>query len=246
MQALIDGDIVAYRVGFSCQVKGVLSATEDVAYARVDELMHRILFETNADSYMLYLSGSANYRLDYNPEYKANRDPNNKPILLPQIRQYLQEAWNATICDGIEADDALGISQCTSEIDTVICSIDKDLHQIPGLHYNFVKQEYKEVDSWEGLKFLYKQLLIGDLVDNIIGVYGIGKVKANRIIDACLSEREMYEEVQMLYDNDERLHMNAHCLYIQKKPNDRWEVPTDEKTTTDTGGEAEDSVPLQE
>lgn len=246
MRAGIDGDIVAYRVGFSCQIKGELVETEEVAYARVDELMRRILHETSADDYMAFLSGGSNYRLQYNPEYKANRDPNNKPILLPQIRQYLVDAWNATICEGYEADDALGIMQCTSEIDTVICSIDKDLHQIPGLHYNFVKQEFSEVSQWEGLQFFYKQLLIGDTVDNIFGVYGIGPKKADRIINACIDEAEMYDQVLFLYDSVERLHMNAHCLYIQKKPDDRWEVPPGAETTTDEGGEGEEPLSVQE
>jgi len=245
MLAAIDGDIVAYRVGFSCQKQGVLVEPVEVAYARVDELMGRILHETSADEYVAYLSGGTNYRLQYNPEYKANRDPSAKPILLPEIRQYLLDVWKAEVTDGIEADDALGILQCQGG-DTVICSIDKDLHQIPGNHYNFVRQEWTTVSEWDGLKFFYKQMLIGDTIDNIFGVFGIGPKKASQIIDPCISEREMYEQVQFLYDTEERLVMNAHCLYIQKKPNDRWEVPPGEEETTDESGAGEESRTLQE
>jgi 5'-3' exonuclease len=65
---------------------------------------------------------------------------------------------------------------------TVICSIDKDLHQIPGLHYNFVKKEWSQIEPWDGLKWFYQQLLIGDSTDGIKGCSGIGPVNSWSIL----------------------------------------------------------------
>jgi 5'-3' exonuclease len=111
---------------------------------------------------------------------------------------------------------------------TVICSIDKDLLQIPGRHYNFVKKEHKVVDLDQGLKHLYLQSLIGDRSDNIIGVAGIGPVKAEQALAELLPE-EWYDKCRELYNDDERFHLNMKLLYIWQKPNDMWEPPTKEQ-----------------
>lgn len=257
--ALIDGDVVAYRIGFSLQKKGVLIDDADSELRlRCDQTIRAIIDETGAERYRVFLSGGTNYRLKYNPEYKANRDPANKPILLAEVRQYLVDYWNAEVCDGIEADDAMGIAQWEAARDdleggvyiwdhqSVICSIDKDMLQIPGWHYNFVTQHHRDVDPYDGLKFFYKQLLIGDTIDNIFGVYGIGKVKADRIVDPCEDELEMFEAVQSRYDSDARLIMNGICLKIQTYPGELWEPPLGAQIETNEDGETEGPVPLQE
>jgi 5'-3' exonuclease len=89
--------------------------------------------------------------------------------------------WGARISYGQEADDSLGIAQSWMT-DTIICSIDKDLLQIPGKHYNFVKKEFLDVSRIEGLQHFFKQILIGDTADNIGGCKGIGPVKAERLL----------------------------------------------------------------
>jgi 5'-3' exonuclease len=118
----------------------------------------------------------------------------------------------------------MGIQQDKEGGTTVICSIDKDLLQIPGKHYNFVKKVFQEVTSDQGLKFLYMQSLIGDRSDNIIGVAGIGPVKAERALEELLPE-EWYDKCRELYSDDERFHLNMKLLYIWQKPNDSWEPP---------------------
>lgn len=62
---------------------------------------------------------------------------------------------------------------------TVICTKDKDLDMISGLHYNWTKdKEPYEVSEQQALKAFYSQLLTGDRVDNIQGIKGIGNKKA--------------------------------------------------------------------
>jgi hypothetical protein len=124
----------------------------------------------------------------------------------------------------------MGVQQDKETMSTVICSIDKDLLQIPGRHYNFVKKLHSVVTPENGLKFLYMQSLIGDRSDNIIGVAGIGPVKAERALAELLPE-EWYDKCRELYNDDERFHLNMKLLYIWQKPNDSWEPPT---TTTDS------------
>lgn len=200
--------------------------------------MRRILHETTADTYEAFLTGTDNFRYKINPNYKANRKDMVRPQWLEDCREYLVTEWKAKLCNGYEADDACGMYQTN---DTVIASIDKDLLMISGNHFNFVKGEWREVSDFEGLKHFYKQLLIGDPVDNIFGIDGIGKVKAARIIDPCETEEEMLEQVRSRYDDDERLIMNAKCLWIWRKENDIWEAPFEPEVKSTT-----DDLPIQE
>ena len=221
MRALIDGDIVVYR--------GAASAEKEeqwVALARADQMIQDILADTGSDSYSVYLTGTDNFRREIAPSYKANR-PDERPAHWQAVREFLVTHHKAEICNGHEADDQLGIQQDKKRGTTVICSIDKDLLQIPGRHYNFVKKTFQEVGIDEGLEHLYLQSLIGDRSDNIIGVAGIGPVKAAQALDGLLPE-EWYDKCRELYNDDERFHLNMKLLYIWQKPNDMWEPPTKE------------------
>src|SRR5687768_11712302 len=101
--ALIDGDIVAYRCAAATE-----NETEDIAKWQVSEMMNRILHETNALGYKCFLTGSDNFRYSIYPDYKANRRDMPRPRWLQHVRSHLVTTWNATVTDGIEADDAMG------------------------------------------------------------------------------------------------------------------------------------------
>lgn len=224
MQALIDFDIVAYSMAASAENDPV-----EVAYMRIDQMIHSILDTTGANTYRGFISGGSNFRHEIYPEYKANRKDMVDPRWRSACKEYLVREWAAEVTDGYEADDALGINQTA---DTIICSIDKDLDQVPGLHYSWpivrkgsIVREGKiyEVSEREGLISFYKSLLVGDRTDNIFGVDGIGPRKASKMIDNLETEEEMFERVAELYQGDmDRLRMNGDCLWIQRQEHQRW------------------------
>lgn len=210
MIALIDADIVRYRIGFTTEAD-----SEGIARARTNETVETILNETQATEYELWLSDAKenNFRYQIFPAYKGNRvQP--KPKHFNAIGEHLVKEWGARFAYGMEADDALGISQDkdweymdTDLYSTVICSIDKDLLQIPGKHYNFVKKEWEEVSAWEGLKWFYSQILIGDVSDNIKGCAGIGPKKAEKALDQVpigSPESSLLKSVYSLYQRQEK------------------------------------------
>ena len=90
MIALIDGDIVAYRVACTLQEDD----HEDFAYARTEDLVDDIIVKSEADSFKIFLTGKDNFRYTIYPEYKAHR-PKEKPFWLEAIRQYLIATFNA-------------------------------------------------------------------------------------------------------------------------------------------------------
>ena len=214
MKALIDADIVAYRV--ACTLED--DDAEDFVYARAEDLIDNILVNTEATEYRLFLSGKNNFRYTIYPEYKAHR-PKEKPFWLEKCRQYLIATFNAEVVDGQEADDALGIAQTE---DTIICSIDKDLLMIPGRHYNFVKDEFQEVTNDSGMRHFYMQCLTGDRSDNIKGIEQIGPKKAEKILTGCITEQELFNAVREAYSNDAEFLMNGRVLWIRRKENEDW------------------------
>lgn len=155
----------------------------------------------------LYLTdGKSNFRNEVATikGYKANRDPSHKPVWYDEIREYLVDHWGARIMYGYEADDAVAMAQLQSGdiFDTVICTIDKDLRMVPGLHYNYQKKEDAIVEREEGEDFFYMQLLMGDSTDNIGGCYRVGKVAATKVITNALKgfRGGRAERSQRLYD----------------------------------------------
>jgi 5'-3' exonuclease len=219
--SLIDGDLIAFRCAATCN-----NEEFKIAVYRMEDMLDRIFLAIKAREYKMYLTGANNFRKKLDPMYKANRKDKIPPIHLQACREYLITKWKAKVTDGIEADDALGIEQClqlkNENVSTVICSIDKDLLQIPGKHYNFLHDEKKTITPIEGFRHFYKQLLIGDTSDNIQGVRGIGKVGAGKHLDHLETEQEMFECVKNLYSDEQRLILNCNLLWIQQKENEIW------------------------
>jgi 5'-3' exonuclease len=225
MIALIDGDLVCYRNAASAE-----NETVDVALWRCDDLIHNIMRRTGATEHKIYLSGGDNFRKQIDPNYKANRSDMARPKYLELCREHLVRKWNASVTDGIEADDAIGIrgnGLFFDDVPFVHCSLDKDFLQLPGKHYqwefggrtaagkSWLKEEqHLFVTPLDGLRAFYRQLLIGDTADNVIGVEGIGPVRAARAINNLTDEEEMYQTVRELYSNDERFEKNCQLLWI--------------------------------
>lgn len=233
MLALCDGDIFCYRSAAAAE-----NEDEGIAKYYLDKLIDDCLMNTMADEFKIFLTGNTNFRFQVYPEYKANRLNVPKPRHLAYLRNYVQETYAATVSDGCEADDDLGVAQCTSSVPTVIVSLDKDLLQIPGKHYSWrieggtpdkrwVKEAlHQDITPLEGKRWFYTQMLSGDTSDNIKGVSGIGKVKAAKLMaNEDLTEEDMFNTVRDLYSCDEEMLMNGQVLYIWQKPNDIWKLP---------------------
>ena len=234
----IDGDLVAFRCAASTalsishmdlanlsveEIQKLMypDETQEIAILRADVLMRELLQSTQVDEFNCFLSGRNNFRKKVYPEYKANRKDKTPPRWLQQCREYLIKEWNATVSDGCEADDLLGIAQHNE--DTICISLDKDLLMVPGWHFNWLHNEESYTTPLDGLRTFYKQMMIGDKADNIIGVTGIGKVKAAKLIDHLESEQDMLDVVYNEYkDNAVRFLQNAMCLWIMQKENETW------------------------
>ena len=181
--ALIDADIMLYRAAWKHEGDDV-----ENAYETIDNMFEHLFYVTKASQYIAFLTGKGNFRKDIavTKEYKGNRKDAIMPEHLDSIRDYLINDWSCDVVNGLEADDALGI--CQTEMDnTIICSIDKDLLQIKGYHYNWNTQETSYVSEYDAWMKLYEQALSGDSTDNIVGIPRVGAKTAKKILAECFS-----------------------------------------------------------
>jgi hypothetical protein len=190
---------------------------------------------TLEDNHKYYLTGKTNYRFDIakSHPYKGNRT-SPKPTWLGFIEQYFIDHYNAIVSVNEEADDLIA-KECHANqyANVVIISTDKDFKQLPVPIFNPTKFELNQTTPWEATKYFYEQILTGDTVDNIKGIYKIGPVKANVILSGCDSEIALYNAVVDAYVLDSesltiakrRVLENARLLWLRRVDNQLWSPP---------------------
>lgn len=253
--ALLDSDTFVYACGFAADSQAKKEAKEavDAGHLQLDEeyTMEAYLAEFDYERWALanvktvindiqelfnpnvvvYLTGSGNFReqLAVTAPYKGNRDPTHKPKYYSQIKEYLISVWNAKVINGREADDALGVAQYQAEKDsTVIVTIDKDMDNIPGYHYNWRKKEFYYIEPERADYLFWIQVLMGDRTDNILGIPGIGIKTAERILDIPSKDwMSMAQAVLAAYESNglgwAEFYENASLLWIQRKEDINWD-----------------------
>lgn len=217
MLALIDMDLVVFRCAASAENEDF-----EIAKYRAEELLDNIITKVQATEYRAFISSGSNFRKTIYPEYKANRTAE-KPIHLKGLQEYALEMMQAERAeDGLEADDMLGIFQDCEGLSTVICSLDKDLLQVEGKHFQWAigTSKWNKPDTYitqsrlEGLRLFYEQCLKGDRSDNVKGIAGIGEKTATKMLSKCQSEKEMFDVVRGSYKTDAEFLLNAQCLWV--------------------------------
>lgn len=230
----IDADIFKYRCSFATQ-----DGTEKDCADSIDALMEYTIAETvifdMGNNVSSFLTGKGNFRYDIavTYDYKGNRKQADKPKHFEFAQEYLISEWNAELIEGMEADDALSIQATELGEGYVIASTDKDLKTVPGWHFNPTKGEFLYMTEWESLQYFYEQILTGDRVDNIIGLYRVGPKKAQGILSECKTEEEMFDACLEAYkssptlegDPYDRLLENARLLHMLRYEGQLWQPP---------------------
>src|SRR5574337_14630 len=244
-QCLIDADILSYQCAFAGQYKDESSGeivvkdfkdVEEVLQLKVREITEEcmsdeepILFLTGDDLLAKLLNRrpkwdkplreiellpSFRYYEAVTKEYKGQRKQP-KPYHYHNIRAYILSEYETVVSNGLEADDMLSIYQ---NDDTVICSLDKDLRQVPGKHYSWSlgKRESSPIETitylgnmeltgkpqklkMSGMKAFFAQTLMGDPVDNIRGIEKFGPVAAYEALNKHDNELDLFVETAYQY-----------------------------------------------
>jgi hypothetical protein len=230
--------------------------------AIIDPIAKKFGLEASELSSRVYLSGPDNFReeLATLKPYKGNRDASHKPFHYQAIRDYLTSQWGAQVVHGREADDEVSIRAWemwnSGERDGyVIATIDKDLDQVPGAHYDYMKHVFTDIDEAEGELFFWQQVISGDDTDHIGGVcgYAADKAKAAVLKWQELAEKERRDWREVVWKNTVELYRiqagyrkcyyatekgeltlaeaekialeNARLVYMQRAPLELWTPP---------------------
>ncbi|HEY9419880.1 MAG TPA: 5'-3' exonuclease H3TH domain-containing protein, partial [Thermoanaerobaculia bacterium] len=172
------------------------------------QMLRKLLREDNPELIGVALEGGRTVRSDKFEDYKANRAPMPDDLRsqLPWIRRVL-EAYRIPVLElaGYEADDVLGSLSCRAAeagYDVVLVSADKDLMQLVeprvSLYHTGRTKLYgpKDVEEDFGVppeKVADVLALMGDSIDNIPGVPGIGEKGAKTLIQEYGSLENLLE-----------------------------------------------------
>lgn len=197
---LIDGDVLLYRFGHRGQEsadwdgdgeKHTWTINEDMTIHEMHDFIKWLKEKTGCTKVWICLSGSSSdiFRYKILSTYKHNRKDKEKPELFKVLREELIEQYTIAQKPNLEADDGLGIISTSMPGKCIVCTIDKDLQQIPGMFFNFDKdEEPREISKEDADLFFYKQILTGDPTDGFSGAPGIGTKTADKIINGVYGE----------------------------------------------------------
>jgi len=174
------------------------------------------------------------FRHNIYPEYKQTRKPTPQEFkpqipLLIELLKYL--GYPVVMIEGVEADDT--IASASRIFDSVVVSSDKDLLQIlrPGVeilrpikgvstfnHYNV--SAFMEEYGFPPESMPDYLALLGDTVDNLPGVPGIGEKTALKLISEYKNIEELLENIESLKPSHKKsLTNNREQVYASRELN---------------------------
>ena len=226
--ALIDADTIVFG---ACTVKEFVEAvTEDdegnlveiydinldEAYQHAVDKINDILTATGCQDFELHFTvGRKSFRYTrVDEEYKANRVGGRAPKGLYELKKLFVERNpdKAFMWSEFEADDVVIVKKKNYVDKYILCAVDKDvLYCLPGTHFNYysradynIEMKFITVEEDAAMKHLYFQVLMGDSGDNVIGLKGVGKVTANKLLAECTTAKECEDVVMKAYEDKGR------------------------------------------
>lgn len=212
---LIDGDIICFTIASRVETNiawggdndRTREADPEVAKAETKAWIDELVETLDADSAVIALSDPSRryFRHDIYPQYKQDRTHGETPLLLFFLKDYLRtDEFVSKTKPTLEADDVLGIYASHPTLidgEKIVVTADKDLLQIPGLHYNprKTKEGIREVTGAEGDAWFLTQVLTGDTTDGYPGCRGIGPKKADRILAGRTDPKVAWPDILATY-----------------------------------------------
>jgi len=203
---LIDADIELYRIAQQHELEVnwgdmiTMSSDIDSAKSVFTERINGLVQKTGADEFILCITGSKNFRKTHHPTYKSNR-VSRKPMGYSELKQFAMDNFPFKVYDELEADDVMGILATLPVKNKMyfIHSDDKDMWTIPAHIWSDDNQKIVLNTLENADRFLYSQILTGDVTDGYKGCPKIGKTKAEKILQECKNELQMREAVFKTY-----------------------------------------------
>lgn len=241
---IVDGDPVLFRSAWNCNTLEQALAE----YRKNIEDLENCCFN-NLRETKVAVKGNGNFRIDFCSNYKSGRSraqaKNDNPMDV-ELRNYLISKGEVIPADGMEADDLVRIWAVEAQKKGhkyIIASLDKDLQCIPGIHYTwrFINKQmfdsFHHVDEDTADIHYWSQVLQGDPVDDIPGIWRVGPVKAKNILEGASGSLERKQRVIDAYyeaygdDWKEKMMHTGTLIHIMRTPNDMFKLREDDCPT---------------
>jgi DNA polymerase-1 len=188
LKLLIDADILIYQSAASHEEATEVEpgywtwfVDEKKVKETIKDKLTYYMDHLGGTEYHLCLSDVTNFRRQLATTYKGKRSNLRRPILLKKLRQdFIDDG--AIVMPNLEADDVMGIMSTSNE-NSIIISIDKDMQTIPGRYFKDTETGVKEISVDQADYYHMYQTLIGDAVDGYSGIKGVGPVAAQKILE---------------------------------------------------------------
>ncbi len=209
---LIDGSGYVFRAFFALpQLNNSRGLPTNAVYGFIRMLLKLLKGERPSYIAVVFDSPRKTFRDDLFEAYKANRvaAPNDLTVQIPYIHRAV-EAFRikSLMRDGFEADDVIGtLAKWATQqrFKTVIVTADKDFMQLVGPHVTLWDtmrdrrigvREVRERLGVEPSAVVDVMALMGDPIDNVQGVPGVGEKTATALIKNFGSLQKLYGNVE--------------------------------------------------
>lgn len=228
--ALIDADSMIYLIGWNFKPKDgddPILDSHDAKVPRVIEAVDQevisILQTVGATHYIGALGHPTEkcFRQDVAKfkEYKGNRKPDADIFRewKPVIKARLFDHWGFIAVAGLEADDIVclaalelnarkPLSHTWMTTGWIICSVDKDLRQVPGEFYDYKKLDFATILPEQARWLFWYQMIVGDSGDGVLGIPKKGDKAAHAALDHLITEP----------DFEQRMEQTVRGMYYEK------------------------------
>jgi len=243
--AYCDGDVWAYRIGYSSQhTPPETPAPWFTIQWAIDETIDKVQRKfPNAKVHICMTDEKENYRKEVavTAKYKGGRI-STKPYWWRKIRDYFYSHPSVVVSVGEEADDVMSKKLMKSPYHACV-SVDKDLKNTPGVHWNDHTGHSEYVTPAGAYRRFYMQLLTGDQVDNIKGCPRIGKVTAQHLLMECRTPEDYERVIGLTYacakgvDDPEAMMIEmGTLLWMRRLPDEMWGLRANGFTTKEHVG----------
>ncbi len=207
---IVDGHAYAYRAFHAIQkLNGPDGAPTNAIYGFIKMFTKMEATLKPTHHCVVWDGGLSAQRMEALPEYKSHRPamPGDLERQLPEMELYLEAACVPSfVNEGVEADDWIASQACCAAragVDVVIASADKDFLQLVNPRVGLLNPNDKSETIWKAEQVRAKTglgpeqvvdwlSLIGDAVDNIGGVPGVGPKTATDLLKQFGSIEELY------------------------------------------------------
>ena len=231
---IVDGHAYAYRAFYAIRsLSSPIGRPTNAIYGFVKMLAKMRAAVSPTHWIVVWDGGLSAERQQALPEYKAQRPemPADLGTQLDEIGRYLAAANVATFCgDGIEADDYIAFvakAAAQSDWDVVIASADKDFMQLVAPGIGLLNPNDKSETIWTDEQVRAKTgvapeqivdwlSLVGDSVDNIPGVPGVGPKTAAELLKQFGTIAGLYQRIDEVRSDRIRSALKAAEVAVQR------------------------------